>query len=162
MATPARNLENALCTDLLTAAIIPELDGLSVYPGLNAETKKLPRLQVVVDDVGPAPGFEGLPGCREHAADLYLVFVAQAEDVNEIRDRFCEEIEAVQQIMEEPEQTTLKSFLNKPADPDPDERTVKELHIYQADYVSARPDPLEQGNWQFLLHYRVQFGAFAS
>lgn len=155
MKDPVVVLENALCSDVLKSEVVAELDGLSVYPGINAEAKSLPRLQVVVDTQLPAVGFEALPECREYVADLYLGFICGADD--DVRPLFANQIGAVRALFEEPGHATLKSLLNKPADPDPDERTEKDLYFYHAAFQMARPDPIDEGNWQYLLHYQVQF-----
>lgn len=155
-----RKLEKALAKDVLVLAVIPALAGITVFPGLNADTKVLPRLQVIAADVNGAPGMEGHSDEREYVADLYLGFIASAKGMSEADlDAYDERISAVQAIFEEPGLTVLKGLLNFPAE-EPDNRTVPDLYLYDVRFQNQSQDPLEdKGQWQVLLHYHVEFKA---
>ncbi|MDQ8206222.1 hypothetical protein QEH52_01780 [Coraliomargarita sp. SDUM461003] len=162
--TPSRKIEKALCADVLTVANIPELSllqrgsVLNVYPGLNYETKHLPRMQVAMPDVSPAPGFEGVPDAREYVGDLYIAVLSDAQRADDaVCDAYDGLIGAVQALFEgSRSDISLAGLLNYP-ESGPDERTVKELYIYQARFEGESQDHLERGVWQVLLHYQVEF-----
>lgn len=164
--TPFRKLEKALVADVFKESILPELsfvkdssDELQVYPGLHYDDKKLPRIQVAVPDVDPAPGFEGRPELAEYEADLYIAFVCSAERADDDRrDDFDSLVSAVQALFSgQRSDTNLRSLLNYSGAEETDNRTVKQLYLYQARFVHQSQDPLEKGNWQLLLQYRVEF-----
>jgi hypothetical protein len=170
MITPIRALEKALVTDLLGAARtvdltgllsaeqITALDALPFYPGLSADTKSLPRAQVVAADIDPAAGFAPLPGYQEYVASLYIGFVHSAAGQSEpALDAYDALIASVQAIMEQPAAALIKTALNPPAE-GADLRTVPELYIYDIHFESLAQEPLEDKNhWQVLLRYRAIF-----
>ena len=158
--TPRRKLEKAVARDFLTVARFPALAGIPVYPGLNAEVKEAVRVHCVVSSIAPAPGFEPLAGLREYVGVLSLQFVIPAHGLSETQvDEYDDLISDIQREIEADGENALGDVINAPdgEDAPEDVRTIKGLHIYQAEIAEHALDPQPDGYFQDSLNYNIQF-----